>query len=625
MNRNERRLAAKANRIGKGAAATSPSALCELGFALLKSGQADEADRCCREALAQQSDFPDGLHLMGAISIARQQYDHALQCIAGALRQSPKPEYLRSLGNVLELLGRLGEALQAYDKAVSLRPDDAEIWNSMGFVLTKLDRIDEAVLTFQHVLKLNPLHTAAAHICATLLVDEERFDEAIPYFDLCAKLEPNRAHTFQTRGLCHSKKQRFEQAISDYERALKLEPDHGDTIYNLGHALLNCRRYDDASRYFDRALELDPDREPFLLNKGFAAAERHAFADALAAYSRALANNPNCVIARSNLSMLNLLVGNFAEGWAGREARWEANPSMIRRDLTQPLWLGQQSIADRTILLHSDEGFGDAIQFSRYVPMVAARGARIILEVEKPAYPLLRGMPGVSQSLSRGSPLPEFDYHCPLTSLPLAFQTRLETIPGPVSCLPSIPQALRDQWESWLGPRDRLRVGLVWSGRATHVNDHNRSTTLQTLLPILDLDATFISLQKDPRQQDRITLGERAGVMDANEHLTDFLATAALVSCLDLVITVDTSVAHLAGTLGCPVWIMLPFTPDYRWLLDRDDSPWYPTARLFRQTATRDYAPVVERIKSELKSLIAVRQPGGTANDALAAGGVRSA
>ena len=609
MSRNERRLAAKAGKIGKGQAAMSPSALCELGFALLKSGRAGEADRYCQQALAQQPDFADGLHLMGAILVARQQYDQALQYIAGALRQTPKPEYLRSFGNALELLGRLDEALQAYDRAVSLRPDDADIWNSMGFVLTKLDRIDEAVLTFQHVLKLNPLHSLAANICATLLFDEGRFDEAIPYLDLCAKLEPNRALTYQTRGLCHTKKQRFEPAITDYERALKLEPNHANTIYNLGHALLNCRRYDDASRYFDRALELEPDRESFLLNKGRAATERHEFADAFAAYNKVLANNPNSAMAQFNLSMLNLLVGKFAEGWAGREARWEAYPGMIRRNFTQPLWLGRQSIEDRTILLHADEGFGDAIQFSRYVPMVAALGARVVLEVDKPAYPLLCGIPGVSQSLRRGSSLPEFDYHCPLTSLPLAFQTGLETIPAPVSCLPSIPQDLRDQWESRLGPRDRLRVGLVWSGRATHTNDLNRSTTLRTLLPILDLDATFISLQKDPRDQDMISLRERSDVIDANEHLTDFLATAALVSCLDLVITVDTSVAHLAGTLGCPVWIMLPFTPDYRWLLDRDDSPWYPTARLFRQTATRDYAVVVERIKSELQRLVAFRRP----------------
>jgi hypothetical protein len=205
--------------------------------------------------------------------------------------------------------------------------------------------------------------------------------------------------------------------------------------------------------------------------------------------------------------------------------------------------------------------------------------------------------------------MPAFDVHCPLSSLPLAFHTRLETIPAPVAYLPAVPQARREEWQSRLGSHDRFRVGLVWSGNQVHKNDHNRSMALQALSPILDLDATFVSLQKEPRDQDMVFLRERADILDVSEHLTDFVATAALVSCLDLVITVDTSVAHLVGAMGCPVWIMLPFTPDYRWLLDRDDSPWYPTARLFRQTETRDYAPVIDRIRTELQNLIGAWRP----------------
>jgi len=216
----------------------------------------------------------------------------------------------------------------------------------------------------------------------------------------------------------------------------------------------------------------------------------------------------------------------------------------------------------------------------------------------------------LSQGLPRGFPVvPAFDVHCPLSSLPLAFHTRLETIPAPVAYLPAVPQARCEEWQSRLGSHNRFRVGLVWSGNRIHKNDHNRSIALQALSPILDLDATFVSLQKEPRDQDMVFLRERADILDVSEHLTDFVATAALVSCLDLVITVDTSVAHLVGALGCPVWIMLPFTPDYRWLLDRDDSPWYPTARLFRQTETRDYAPVIDRIRTELQNLIGAWRP----------------
>jgi tetratricopeptide (TPR) repeat protein len=609
MNRNQRRAAAKSAGLASSGRATTPAALCELGFALLKSGQVAEADSYCRQALALQPDFADGLHLMGVIAFSRQQYDHAVEWIAGALRREPKSEYLLSIGHALQFQGRLEEALKAYDKGVALTPDEVELWKNMGFVLAKLDRTDDAILALQHTLKLGPRHKEAAHMCAMLLLETERYDEAIACYDVCAELEPDRADVYQNRGLCHERRSRFEQAVADYERALRLDPDRADTYHNLGVSHLKLGRYDAASYSLDRALALDPARVVFLVSKGFLESEQNRFTEAIAAYDRALAIEPGHAGAQWNLSLLNMLTGNFAAGWTGREARWHANIGMVERNFTQPAWLGQEPIAGKTILLHADEGIGDAIQFSRYVPMVAALGARVILEVQQPVHPLLALLPGLSHSQPHDCPVPDFDLHCPLSSLPLAFQTRLETIPAPVSCLPSIPKTLADQWESWLGPHDCIRVGLVWSGNQVHKNDRNRSTTLQALSSILGLDATFVSLQKDPREQDRITLRQCADIMDASEQLTDFLATAALVSCLDLVITVDTSVAHLAGMLGRPVWIMLPFTPDYRWLLDRDDSPWYPTARLFRQTGTRDYAPVVERMRRELQRLVAARRP----------------
>ena len=262
-----------------------------------------------------------------------------------------------------------------------------------------------------------------------------------------------------------------------------------------------------------------------------------------------------------------------------------------------------EPIDGKTILIRIDEGLGDSIQFARYVPMVAALGARVILVVAEAAHPLLEKLPGVSQCLPvTTETLPAFDMHCPMCSLPLAFGTRLDTIPS-VPYLPA-PDAARVQaWETRLGPRTKLRVGLVWSGNPKHGNDHNRSIPLLMLAPLLDTDATFVSLQKDPRADDRTLLRERTDILDLTADLTDFVETAALISCLDLVITVDTSVAHLAGALGCPTWILLPFVPDYRWLLDRDDSPWYPTVRLFRQTETREYGSVVERVRRELQEL----------------------
>jgi hypothetical protein len=237
--------------------------------------------------------------------------------------------------------------------------------------------------------------------------------------------------------------------------------------------------------------------------------------------------------------------------------------------------------------------------------MLAERGARVILSVPNPAVSLLSGLPGISQCVSSSAPArPAFDFHCPIGSLPLAFRTELETIPASIPYLP-FPASNRMQvWQDRLGPHDKLRVGLVWSGNPEHKNDHNRSSSLRAFSAMLDVDATFFSLQKDPRPDDTAVLRHRSDIVDFTADLTDFAETAALISCLDLAITVDTSVAHLSGALGRPTWILLPYTPDWRWLLDRDDSPWYPTARLFRQSETREYDTVVDLVRDELVKLI---------------------
>ena len=272
------------------------------------------------------------------------------------------------------------------------------------------------------------------------------------------------------------------------------------------------------------------------------------------------------------------------------------------------MWTGEENIEGKTILVCADEGLGDTIQFVRYALMLKALGARVILLPQESLHPLLSGLPGVSQclpNLSEG--LPAFDFHCPITSLPLAFRTTLETIPVTASYLPTPTEDRRHVWADRLGHDGRLRVGLVWSGNPKHKDDYNRSIPLRTFARILNADVTFVSLQKDPRPDDKAALLERTEIVDLTAHLTDFVETAALVSCLDLVITVDTSVAHLAAALGRPTWILLSYVPDYRWLLDRDDSPWYPTVRLFRQAKPRDYESVLDRVRTELFKLVAAK------------------
>jgi hypothetical protein len=273
-------------------------------------------------------------------------------------------------------------------------------------------------------------------------------------------------------------------------------------------------------------------------------------------------------------------------------------------DFHQHLWLGQEEVQGKTILVFTDEGMGDTIQLVRYLPMLAARGAKVILLVEPALRSLLSDLSGVTQCLSKPAPsLPPFDLHCPIGTLPFAFGTRLDTIPSALSYLPRPSEARVETWDARLSRHEasgkKRRVGLVWSGNPRHTNDHNRSIPLRALSPLLDADVTFVSLQKEVRPEDEAPLRE-SGIIDLSSDLTDFAETAALVSCLDLVISVDTSVAHLAAALGRPTWILLPYLPDYRWLLDRDDSPRYPTARLFRQSERRDWAEVIDRVRGAL-------------------------
>jgi hypothetical protein len=418
------------------------------------------------------------------------------------------------------------------------------------------------------------------------------------------------------RALCLHSLQRFEESLADNLRAHALDPSDADVCNRIGDFMQLRARYDEALPWFDRALALREDFVEALLNRAFSLRHLRRFSEAFASYDRVKAIDPDNVIADWNLANLHLLTGNFETGWAQREVRWKM-PMFTGHypKFSQPMWQGDEPVDGKIILVQFDQGFGDTIQFARYLPMLAARGARVLLVIEDALYPLLSGMPGVSECFPRSAAnnLPPFDMHCPMMRLPLAFGTRLDTIPAKIPYLPAPAsdrvRVWQDRLEDQLGPHDRLRVGLVWSGSLGHKNDHNRSSSLRAFSAMLDLDAAFVSLQKDPRPDDKLVLAERGEVVDLTAHLTDFMETAALISCLDLVITVDTSVAHLAGALGCPTWILLPYLPDWRWLLDRDDSPWYPTVRLFRQQESRDYAPVIDRMRAELAVLVSGYEP----------------
>jgi len=638
MNRQQRRTTGKST----GMAAmrprqATPEALCAAALRLLRAGQLIDAEHTCRQALTLNAGYANALHAMGLVSFALKRFDHAIEWFARAITQDPtvvdyfsdlgqalqqrdrydeaikaydralqiKPDVVESwdrFGALLQRQGRLAEAAQAYDRALQLAPERAELWYRLAEVLKADGRRDEAVLSYDQALTFQPGHLDAANKAGLIYFEAERYDEAIARFAQSLALKADQAGVLCLRGISLRRMRRYDEALVCGAKAHTLAPHDPDIANSFGCILQNLGRHHEAIAVVDKAIAVGPDFAEGFNHRATSLAELHCFGEAFASFDRAIALKPELADAHWNAALFRLLTGDFAGGWAAREwGRKCRAVGFVERSFGAPLWLADAPLAGKTILLHSDEGLGDTIQFCRYATLVAAQGARVLLEVDAVLQPLLSGVDGVAQCLARGADeLPAFDYHCPLSSLPLAFATRLKTIPSAPSYLPRPQDDRMRRWEDRLGPHDRLRVGLVWSGNPAHLNDHNRSIPLQMLAPILDLGARFVSLQKDVRPTDKAALDARSDIVDLTADLRDFVDTAALISCLDLVLTVDTSVAHLAGALGKPTWIMLPHTPDYRWLLDRDDSPWYPRARLFRQDEARDFSPVVERVRAAL-------------------------
>lgn len=608
MSHGGRRSAADTSKVQSAAAEAGEFAvLHEAARIHVQAGRYLDAQLCCERALALNAENPETLHLAGIACFYSGQYDRSVEWISRALKREPKSVYLADLGAALAKQGRIDEAVKAADKAVQLTPDHADLWRNLGNVLIDAGRGSDALLCFQHALKLDPRQWEAAYKAGQLLYDLGRFEEALSHLESSLERRPDSAPTLHMRALVLKSLNRLDEALADSRRAIELDPTNADSHGNLAKVLEALGRNEEALSWHDRSLAIAPNVMRIVTDRAISLAALGRFDEAMKEYERALAIDPGQAPATWNLSQLQMLTGNFEAGWQGREARWRI-PHLAAGypKLSTPIWLGDEPVAGKTILICADEGIGDTIQFARYVPMLAARGARVILAVEKVLCPLLSGLAGVAECLPKTAEtvLPPFDLHCPLDSLPLAFGTRLDTIPAEKVYLPP-PAADRVRaWEDRLGARNRIRVGLVWSGNPKHGNDRNRSMPLKTLARILDVDATFISLQKDPRPADSELLRERPDIVDASADIADFADTAALVSCLDLVISVDTSVAHLAGALGRRTWILLPHIPDYRWLLDREDSPWYPTVRLFRQTDSREYHSVVDRVRSDLIGLV---------------------
>jgi tetratricopeptide (TPR) repeat protein len=582
-----------------------PEPLNAFGNELFQLGRHSEALVNFDRALEIRPNYADALNNRANTLKALKRFEEALATYDRAI--AVQPDFAVALCNrgiTLKELRQFDNALASYDRALAIKPDYAEALNYRGNALRELKRLPEALASYQRAIALRPDYTDALNNCANALKGLKRFSDALAYYNRVLELRPNHAETLNNRGNALRELKRFDEALANYDRALAARPDYADALNNRGIALQWLNRFDEALSSYNRAAELWPNYAEALNNRGNALQQLQRFDEALASYDRAIAVRPEFAEFHYNKALCMLLVGDLDRGWQEHEWRWQCQwLRKSKRAFAQPLWTGAESIAGKTVLLHAEQSFGDTIQFCRYAPLIEDRGARVVLEVPRPLHRLMTTLTGTTQIIPRGDAPPEFDFHCPLMSLPLACGTRLETIPSITPYLRADPAAA-SVWSKKIGRKRRPWIGLAWSGRPTHVNDHNRSMSLRSLLPLLETDATFISLQKDIRADDVAILKDQKGLIDLTDALEDFSDTAALISKLDLVISVDTSIAHLAGALAKSVWVLMPFLPDWRWQLNRDDSPWYPTARLFRQDQTRTWDAVVARVRVALSKFV---------------------
>ena len=409
------------------------------------------------------------------------------------------------------------------------------------------------------------------------------------------------------RGNAFAGLKRYDDALAAYDKALSIKPGLESAWLGRGNVFYDLKRPDEAFAAYDRALALKPDLAEAWLGRGNVLRALKRFDEAFAAYGKAIALEQAFAQPHYNEGLLRLSLGQMEVGWKKCEYRWEVQQFRARkRNFLQPLWLGESDITNKIILLHAEQGLGDTLLACRYIPKVAALGAQVILEVQSSLKSLLEGFAGVSMLIGRGETLPHFDVHCPLLSLPLAFGTTIETIPSMVPYIIVRDNAV-EKWRSKLSAQ-KLKVGIAWAGNPDFGGDGDRSVLLQNILPVTRIDGTeCFSLQKDLRAGDDEVLDANPHIVRVDKEINDFQDTAAIMMGLDLVISSDTSIVNLAGALGRPVWVLLPFMPDWRWLLDRNDTPWYPTARLFRQVNAGDWTTVLDDVCAALKHLVDYR------------------
>lgn len=575
---------------------------CNRGDTLRELGRLDEALASYSTAIAVNGSYAKAYLQRGIVQQQLNQSGAAEASYRQAI--AVRPDYADAyfnLGTLQRDAGHTIEALTSFDAAIAVSPGHAGAHAQRGAALIVLGQLEAAVTSFDVAIRLKPDFAQAFSIRAQAQAKLGLLAAARSSHDQAVLFQPQDAVLHFNRGVFLSDVKEWKGAVQSYQAAIALKPDFADAYSNLGLVQQETGQEDAALDSYSRALAINPGLAMAFNNRGNLFRSRKEFAKALHEYRVAIALQPDMPDVNYNMSQLALLQGDLAAGWPKYEWRRLIKEASVvpTRNFPQQAWLGEYPLQGKSIFLHAEQGIGDTIQFCRYVTLVAGLGARVALEVPPALAELLANLDGVSQIVLFGEPIPPADFHCSVMSLPGAFNTTLETIPRQVPYLRSDPHQVT-RWHEILGPCTRPRIGLAWSGNPHHSNDHNRSVALAEWIKHLPDEFEYVCLQNEIRDLDRQILRSCRKVKTVDLHLTNFTATAALVETLDLVISVDTSLAHLSGAMGKQTWILLPWFPDWRWMLDRRDTPWYPTATLYRQPVAGDWDSVFADVKRDL-------------------------
>jgi tetratricopeptide (TPR) repeat protein len=575
-------------------------------MALHAAGRLAEAEPIYRRVLQIEPGHADSLHLLGALWHQAGRHDLAANLIKRAIIVDPgAPEFHSNLGLALTASRRLPEALRAGRRAVRLRPDYVDALNNLGLVLQEQGNLAEAMQCYAVALSRRPDLAQAHYNAATCLYLQHDIASAIRSYQAALVCTPDHADAHSNLGAALQEGDAMDAAAIAYDRALALCPDHGDAHANVGK-MMQARGMADAARTsYRRALAAQPANAEAHNSLGTLLKDLGQLDLAERAYRRALACQPDYAEAHNNLGVLDLLLGRFASGWSGYDWRWNTRSiGRHNREFAMPQWAGEP-LRGRGILLHSEQGIGDTIQFCRYAPLLAARGAKVMLEVHRHVARLLQGLAGVERIVVKGETLPAADYHCPLMSLPRLFGTELHSVPAEVPYLAAEPERV-EYWRSRL-PQAERRIGVVWQGNPAYGGDRDRSVALRHFAALAEVPGVaLVSLQKQHGLEQLADLppGMRVATLgvDFDEGADAFIDSAAVMMSLDLVIAIDSAAIHLAGALARPAWLPLAANPHWVWMLGRDDSPWYPSLRLFRQARPGEWPDVFRRMADRLRT-----------------------